>query len=94
MTAADSPTPGTETCRAVPTSVDLPVDQGSECGREMPTDPPSVCGAPPVVWVAFDPAPPWDAHHVATACEAHSAELLAFPGIRVSSDAPMVEGDL
>jgi hypothetical protein len=72
----------------VPSSADIAVDTRL-CGREDGAG--GVCGCPAAVWVVLD-SEDWDGYQAA-ACADHSAELLAFGGARVSSDAPLDVGD-
>ena len=67
-----------------PTSAGLDVDTAL-CGRE--TGDGGVCGKPATVWTYLDDED-WHGYQ-ATACDDHRDELLAHPGVLVSSDAPL-----
>jgi hypothetical protein len=59
------------------------------CGHE--TDG-RICGQPTVLWVILD-GHDWRDHQ-ATACAQHAAQLAAYPGARITSDAEITYDDL
>lgn len=63
---------------------------GDQCGREIGD---GICGKPATVWAYFGGDDEW-AGRQASACADCAPELLAYPGARLTSDAPLTADDV